>query len=71
MHEVSSLNDLNASMAVWVKAVLFGDSQDNVKTGTSCWVDVRDLAEAQARALVQEGAGGERIIISAGTIYIA
>lgn len=42
-----------------------------MKTGTSCWVDVRDLAEAQARALVREGAGGERIIISAGTIYIA
>lgn len=34
-------------------------------TGT-CWVDVRDVAEAHALALEKEAAGGERIIISKG-----
>lgn len=32
----------------------------------SCYVDVRDLAEAHRLALEKEGAGGERIIINAG-----
>jgi len=36
------------------------------KTG-NCWVDVRDSANAHTVALVKEEAGGERIIVSAGT----
>lgn len=34
-------------------------------TGT-CWIDVRDLADAHAHALEKEAAGGERIIVSGG-----
>lgn len=35
-------------------------------TGT-CWIDVRDLANAHVLSLEKEAAGGERIIVSAGT----
>jgi nucleoside-diphosphate-sugar epimerase len=35
-------------------------------TGT-CWIDVRDLANAHVISLEKEAAGGERIIVSAGT----
>jgi nucleoside-diphosphate-sugar epimerase len=43
-----------------------GRTIDDLAIGGSCWVDVRDLAEAHAMALEQEQAGGERIIVSAG-----
>ena len=34
------------------------------------WVDVRDVAEAIARVLERDEAGGERIIVSAGTFVV-
>lgn len=35
--------------------------------GPGSWIDVRDLAEYHALALEKEEAGGERIIVSAGS----
>jgi nucleoside-diphosphate-sugar epimerase len=34
----------------------------------TAWIDVRDLAEAHVISLEKEAAGGERIIVSAGTV---
>lgn len=39
--------------------------QELQSTGTS-WIDVRDLAEAQALALQTESVANERVIVSAG-----
>ena len=33
---------------------------------SSCWIDVRDLAEAHVLAIQKPEAGGERIIVSQG-----
>lgn len=33
---------------------------------SSCWIDVRDLAEAHVLAIKKQEAGGERIIVSEG-----
>jgi len=35
--------------------------------GSTCWVDVRDVALGHVLALEKEAAGGERIINTAGT----
>lgn len=32
----------------------------------SCWIDVRDLAEAHVLAIKKQEAGGERVIVSEG-----
>jgi len=70
IHEVSSLASLNTSALQWADTILRedagGKSPEELVTIGSGWVDVRDLAEAHALALVKEAAGGERIITSAG-----
>ena len=41
-------------------------SADSDDLCRSCWIDVRDLAEAHVLAIKKQEAGGERIIISGG-----
>ncbi|KAK0194726.1 hypothetical protein F5146DRAFT_926509 [Armillaria mellea] len=71
IHDVPTLNALNASSKTWYNAVVqedHGGLSPNallVQPGHG-WVDVRDLAEAHVRALEVEAAGGERILVSAG-----
>ncbi|PBK86378.1 NAD(P)-binding protein [Armillaria gallica] len=60
IHDMPSLNALNASSKMWYDTVVQED------LGHS-WVDVHDLAKAHVQALEVEAAGGERIIISAGS----
>lgn len=47
-----------------------GKSADILTTFGFGWIDVRDYAEIQALALEKEDAGGERIIISAGELFV-
>lgn len=71
IHEVTTPASLNTSAAIFYNYVA-DDTKANAagndflaQTGT-CWIDVRDVAEAHALALEKEAAGGERIIINAG-----
>ncbi|KAF8999674.1 hypothetical protein BDQ17DRAFT_1308461 [Cyathus striatus] len=66
IQDVNSISTLNGSLRLFYFTVLSPTSQskEQVETSTS-WVDVRDVGEAHLRALKQENAGGERIIISA------
>jgi nucleoside-diphosphate-sugar epimerase len=60
--------DLNLSMAVVYKN-MFTDQPDDVLQGTYGYIHVRDIAAAHVAALRNEAAGGERIIISEGTLH--
>ena len=66
IHELSSPESLNTSLADWYKTVLVPAAPGATFTGVSSWIDVRDLAEAHKLALETVEAGGERLIISAG-----
>ncbi|KAG5351732.1 hypothetical protein C0989_005133 [Termitomyces sp. Mn162] len=68
IHELKSLDALNTSLRQWYDAVL-GNNQNEtfLKVQGSTYIDVRDVAEAHTLALEKEAAGGERIIISAGS----
>ncbi|KAJ6595803.1 D-lactaldehyde dehydrogenase [Mycena vulgaris] len=69
-HEVSSLEALNLSCKRWADAVLKGELNgypDPLNFPGHGWVDVRDVSEAHARALTVPEAGGERIIVCAGS----
>jgi hypothetical protein len=69
IHEVSAVDGLNESLRYWHDHVLVdGKTKDELKT-TSSWIDVRDLSEAHVRALKEEKAGGERLIVCAGTMF--
>lgn len=39
-------------------------------TGSSAWVDVRDLALAHTLALQKEDAGGKRLLVCAGSCIL-
>ncbi|KAG5719285.1 NADPH-dependent methylglyoxal reductase GRE2 [Termitomyces sp. T112] len=68
IHELESPDALNTSLRQWYDAVL-GNNQNEtfLKVQGSAYIDVRDVAEAHTLALEKEAAGGERIIISAGS----
>ncbi|KAK1235164.1 hypothetical protein PQX77_001621 [Marasmius sp. AFHP31] len=63
---------LGTSTTDWYKTVLTykpdaaGKSAQALTFRMTCWVDVRDVAEAHVRALLKQEAGGNRIIVSAG-----
>ncbi|RDB27412.1 hypothetical protein Hypma_004368, partial [Hypsizygus marmoreus] len=69
IHDVKDLASLNTSARQWYDAVLVEGafSKEALETQGSGWIDVRDVAEAHVRALEKEAAGGERIIVSAGS----
>ncbi|KAF7970721.1 hypothetical protein HWV62_23212 [Athelia sp. TMB] len=66
IHELSSPESLNTSLADWYETVIAPAALGATFTGVSSWIDVRDLAEAHKLALETAEAGGERLIISAG-----
>ncbi|EGN94218.1 hypothetical protein SERLA73DRAFT_163217 [Serpula lacrymans var. lacrymans S7.3] len=70
IHDVKTAETLNTSALTWYKMVAHptsnGVTNEFLATNGSCWVDVRDLAEAHSRALEKAAAGGERIIVSTG-----
>ncbi|KAF8155219.1 NAD-P-binding protein [Mycena galopus ATCC 62051] len=63
IHAVSSPKELNTSARTMYE--VYTDPKAFARNG--CWADVRDVALAHVRALEREEAGGERIIINAGT----
>jgi nucleoside-diphosphate-sugar epimerase len=67
IHELSGPENLNTSLLAWYNNVVLGKSLETSATDGSCWIDVRDLAEAHVRAIQVDVAGGERIIVSDGT----
>jgi len=68
IHNVNSVDDLNFSARQWYDAVLIGGQPEEVLLATQAsWIDVRDLAEAHVLASEKEAAGGERILICAGS----
>ncbi|KAF5348374.1 hypothetical protein D9758_010929 [Tetrapyrgos nigripes] len=69
-HEVKSLDSLNQSSLYYYKAVVEGDFVGGYPPRYAPghgWVDVRDVSQAHVRALETPAAGGERIIIAAGS----
>jgi nucleoside-diphosphate-sugar epimerase len=54
-------------MAAFYKNI-FTDQPDDVLQATYGYIHVHDIAAAHAAALKNEAAGGERIIISEGTL---
>ncbi|KAJ3713716.1 hypothetical protein DFJ43DRAFT_1134922 [Lentinula guzmanii] len=72
LHEVTSPETLNSSNMYWYKAVFeenyFGQNPET--DPMHGWIDIRDAAEAHARALETAAAGGERIIVCAGSPYV-
>jgi hypothetical protein len=67
IHEVKDFSALNESLRQLHDNVLLEGRSAEVLKQSSAYIDVRDLAEAHVRALKEEKAGGERIIVSAGT----
>ncbi|KAJ8522802.1 hypothetical protein ONZ45_g648 [Pleurotus djamor] len=72
IHEAATREHLNSSSAAILRILLTPSDAPTalppgvLKSTGSCWVDVRDLAEAHVRALEIPEAGSERVIISAG-----
>ncbi|OCH88518.1 NAD-P-binding protein [Obba rivulosa] len=67
LHLVEAPEKLNSSMLEWFHTVIKGGKDKAALSSLgSCWIDVRDLAEAHVRVLKVPEAGGERIIVSAG-----
>jgi len=67
-HDFKSVDSLGTSARQWHDVLLVDDkSKDFLTTQGSAWIDVRDVADAHVLALEKEAAGGERIIISAGS----
>ena len=65
---MSSPAELNLSIKLWYSCVV--DSQTSERCllePNKSWVDVRDLVLATAKSLVVLEAGGERIIVKAGS----
>ncbi|KAH8826045.1 hypothetical protein DL96DRAFT_1607040 [Flagelloscypha sp. PMI_526] len=71
IHEVTTAGQLNTSAKSWYDHVVrpdsSGKSAEFLTASASSWIDVRDLGVAHTLALEKEEAGGERIIISAGS----
>lgn len=71
IHELTNPASLNISAKMFYDYVADASKaeavgSDFLSQNGSCYVDVRDLAEAHRLALEKEKAGGERIIINAG-----
>ncbi|KAH9930009.1 NAD(P)-binding protein [Fomitopsis serialis] len=67
IHEVGAPEALNESMHDWFHTVFKGSkTKEQLASIGSCWIDVRDLAEAHVLAIKKQEAGGERIMVSEG-----
>ncbi|PCH42479.1 NAD(P)-binding protein [Wolfiporia cocos MD-104 SS10] len=69
LHEVNSIDGLNASMDIWYR-IVFKNLHDPIKLSTEGneYTDVRDLADAHVLTLQKQEAAGSRIIVSQGCI---
>jgi len=75
IHALTTPSSLNTSASFFYNHVALPNSggatnEFLASTGT-CWIDVRDLANAHVLSLEKEAAGGERIIVSAGTTSLS
>lgn len=69
LHECSTPESLNTSAALFYTIVLNSSSTPNrstLLTPANNWVDVRNVADAHAEAIIRDNAGGERFLISNG-----
>ncbi|VDC00845.1 unnamed protein product [Peniophora sp. CBMAI 1063] len=62
----SSLQDLSVSLQHLYLCTVFARDKETSFAASGGWIDVRDIALAHVLAAQTPGAGGERIIISAG-----
>ncbi|KAH6904335.1 D-lactaldehyde dehydrogenase [Coprinopsis sp. MPI-PUGE-AT-0042] len=69
IHEVSSLETLNASMKIWWNTVVVTEPTRESVVSDHSWIDVRDLATAHVLALETPAAGGERLLVSSGKAF--
>ncbi|KAK0187889.1 D-lactaldehyde dehydrogenase [Armillaria mellea] len=69
IHEVTTVDSLNSSTRFWYNAIVKEDfdGYSPLTTPGHGWVDVRDVAAAHVGAMQVPSAGGERIIVSAGS----
>ncbi|KAK0464594.1 D-lactaldehyde dehydrogenase [Desarmillaria tabescens] len=69
VHEVTTVDSLNPSNKFWYNAIVKEDFDgfSPLTTPGHGWIDVRDVATAHVRAMEVPSAGGERIIVSAGS----
>ncbi|KAJ3841294.1 D-lactaldehyde dehydrogenase [Lentinula raphanica] len=71
-HEVSTPSALGLTAGQFYDIVVDhsadagGKTPEELRSTGNCWVDVRDLAEAQVLALQKHDAANERVIVSAG-----
>ena len=71
IHAVEKPEDLNTSTFEWFQALFKNSKNDEqLVASANSWVDVRDAAEAHVVALEKPGAGGERILFSAGRLSL-
>ncbi|KAI0776385.1 NAD-P-binding protein [Irpex lacteus] len=65
---VTKPENLNTSLfSLWTAVFTNQKSIEELTTPSGSWVDVRDIADALVLALQKEEAGGERIIVDAGS----
>jgi nucleoside-diphosphate-sugar epimerase len=68
LNPVSSPSGLGASLALWYDAVVDPKGlKAHLSEPSKSWIDVRDLAVTLAKSLVVPEAGGERILVTAGS----
>ncbi|KAJ3754083.1 D-lactaldehyde dehydrogenase [Lentinula raphanica] len=70
-HEVSTPSALGLTAGQFYNIIVDhsdagGKTPEELRSTGNCWVDVRDLAEAQVLALQKHDAANERVIVSAG-----
>lgn len=66
IQEINSPEALNTSLSEWYSKVILGQNLETAATQGSSWIDVRDLSIAHVKAIENEEAGGERIIVAKG-----
>ena len=68
IHQIVSPSSLNTSLQLWYEKVV-ADSPKSKETlsDSNSWVDVRDAALGHVLALEKDAAGGQRIVVAAGT----
>jgi nucleoside-diphosphate-sugar epimerase len=69
IHDVKEPDSLNSSSILFYNAVVNNNffGTDPLTNPSHAWVDVRDVAAAHVKVLETPSAGGERIIVSAGS----
>ncbi|KAF8991953.1 D-lactaldehyde dehydrogenase [Cyathus striatus] len=68
LQDIQTPDAFTSSMKTFYSVVLNPNSQlkESTLRTSSCWVDVRDIAEAHIQALERSEAGGQRFLVNAG-----